>query len=184
MVRRTAIEQPASLSDVALVSVPADDKVPASMMQLEAADAMGRFTFQHAREWNLVSQTDGHMVLRLMERGDFLAQVTVTPWKAAPEGKHLALDDFKAAMNAGTGWELDKELEEGNVPAEGKWVYRWAVQGKLDGIEVLQNFYLVAAPGGEQVVLVFTLTPKQAEKFGGRDIALIAGLEVPAPAKK
>jgi hypothetical protein len=181
---RKPIEQPESLSDVALVSVPGDEKVPAAMLQLEVVDSKNRFTLYHGREWNLVAQTEDHTILRMMDRGDFLAQVTISPWKPAPPGKHLAVDDFKAAMNAMPGWELDKELQDGEVPVEGKWAYRYSVLGQLDGVEVLQNFYLVAAPGGEQVVLVFTLSPKQAEKLGARDLALVAGLEVPAPGKK
>jgi hypothetical protein len=56
--------------------------------------------------------------------------------------------------------------------------------GQLDGVAVMQNFLLVAAPGGEQVVLVFAMTPKQVDKFGARDLALVSGLELPAPAKK
>jgi hypothetical protein len=154
------------------------------MLQLEVVDAKNRFSLYHGREWNLVSQTEDRTVLRLMDRGDFVAQVTVSPWKAAPAGKHLAVDDFKAAMNAMPGWELDKELQDGEVPMEGKWACRYSALGQLDGVEVLQNFYLVAAPGGEQAVLVFTLAPKQADKLGARDLSLVAGLEVPAPAKK
>jgi hypothetical protein len=183
-VSRKTIDQPDGLSDVALVSVPSDDKLPANLLQLEVADAKNRFALSHAREWNLVSQTEKHTVMRLMDRGDFLAQVTITPWKEAPAGKHLAVESFKQAMNETPAWELEKELQEGEVPAEGRWVYRYSVLGQLDGVAVMQNFYLIAAPTGEQVVLVFTLTPKQADKLGARDLTLVGGLEVPAPTKK
>ena len=52
--------------------------------------------------------------------------------------------------------------------------------GKLEGANVVQNFYLIASPNGEQVVLVFTMTPKQADKIGARDLSVIGGLEIPA----
>ena len=54
----------------------------------------------------------------------------------------------------------------------------------MDDVEVLQNFYLIAAPGGEQLVVAVTLTPKQAEKLGARDLALVGGIELPCPDKK
>jgi hypothetical protein len=183
VMRRKLIEQPATLSDVALVSVPTEEKPSATLMQLEVVDPKGRFVLNHGREWNLVSLTEDHAILRLMERGDFIAQVTVTPWKAAPMGKHLAIEDFKEAMNATPGWEADKDLQESEVPLDGKWAYRWSALGQLDGVAVMQNYYLVAFPGGEQVVLVFTLSPKQAEKLGARDLAVVAGLELPAMKK-
>jgi hypothetical protein len=45
---------------------------------------------------------------------------------------------------------------------------------------VMQNFYLVAAPTGEQLVLAFTMTPKKADKLGARDLSLVTSVEVPA----
>jgi hypothetical protein len=45
---------------------------------------------------------------------------------------------------------------------------------------VIQNFYLVAAPSGEQVVVAVTMTPKQADKLGARDLTLVASLVLTA----
>jgi hypothetical protein len=183
-VSRRVIEQPAALSDVALVSVPSEE-VPAPMLQLDYRDAKGRFALLHGREWHEVAATDEHVVLRLLDRGDFVAQVTLTPWTSAAPGKHLSPEEFKAAMNDTSGWRPEKELQAGEVPSgDGHWVYRFSVLGQLDGVSVLQNFYLVAGPGGEQVVLAFTLTPKQVDKLGARDLSLVGSLEVPAAAKK
>jgi hypothetical protein len=183
-VERKAIEQPEALSDVALVSVP-DKDPPAAMLNLECADAKGRFELMHPREWQTVSQTPEHLVLRLVDRGDFIAQATITPWKPAEKGKHLSAEEFKQAMNDTPGWEPERELQAAEVPAEGdgRWVYRVSVQGQLDGVAVVQNFYLVAGPGGEQVVVAVTMTPKQADKLGARDLTLIASLEL-APSGK
>ncbi len=182
-VRRKVIDQPEGLSDVALVSVP-DKEPPSGLLLLDYRDPKGRFALLHGREWQVVAQTDEHLVMRLMDRGDFVAQLTVTPWTAAEKGKHLTPEDFKKAMNETPGWKAEAELQAGEVPAEGgRWVYRYAVQGQMDSGAVLQNFYLVAGPGGEQVVLAFTLTPKQVEKLGARDLSVVASLEVPAAKK-
>jgi hypothetical protein len=78
------------------------------------------------------------------------------------------------------GWELEKELQAGEVPGErDRWIYRVSAIGQMDGVQVLQNFYLVAGPAGQQVVLVFTMTPKQAEKLGSRDLSLAGSIEFP-----
>jgi hypothetical protein len=72
------------------------------------------------------------------------------------------------------------------VPAggDGRWVYRVSMLGKADGVAVLQNFYLVAGPNGDQVVVAVTLTPKKAEQLGSRDLALAGSVELPAEKKK
>jgi hypothetical protein len=178
-VERKTIDQPDSLSDVALVSVP-DKEPPSAMLNLECADSKGRFELMHPREWQPVSHTAEHLVLRLVERGDFIAQATITPWKSAAKGEHLSPEAFKEAMNATPGWEPERELQANEVPMEGDghWCYRVSVQGQLDGVAVVQNFYLVAAPGGEQVVVAVTMTPKQADKLGARDLTLVSSLVI------
>jgi hypothetical protein len=39
---------------------------------------------------------------------------------------------------------------------------------------------LLAGKKGEQLVVAFTMTPKQAEKLGTRDLSLIGSIDVPA----
>ena len=178
------IEQPAALTDVALVSVPADENPPTPMTQLEYRDAQGRFAFLYPRKWHITAQTKDHLVMRFMEQGDFVAQVTMTPWKKTDKGKHLSAEEFKQTMNNTVGWEPDKELQASEVPAEnGRWIYRFSALGQMDGVAAVQNFYLVATPEGEQMILVFTMTPKQVDKLGTHDLSLVGNLEIPASSK-
>jgi hypothetical protein len=179
---RQAIDQPDALSDVALVSVPEGLKVAAPMLLLDYRDPQGRFSLLHGREWNITSETKEHATLRLMDRGDFVAQVTITPWTSADKGKHMTPEEFKAKVNDTAGWQPQQELQASEVPGQagGRWVYRLSEAGQMDGLAVIQNFYLVAVPTGEQIVLAFTMTPKQADKLGARDLSLVSSLELPA----
>ena len=59
----------------------------------------------------------------------------------------------------------------------GRWIYRISALGQLDGNKVLQNFYLVAGPDGQQVVVAFTMTPKQADRLGTRDLSLAVSID-------
>ena len=81
-------------------------------------------------------------------------------------------------QNLGFGGKDRKTLwatGEGNI-------YRIAMQGKMDGTEVVQHYFLVAAPTGEQAVVTFSMTPRLVEKLGARDLNLVGGLLVPAGA--
>ncbi|MGH7169899.1 MAG: hypothetical protein ACRELF_13675 [Gemmataceae bacterium] len=182
--KREAIEQPAALSDVALVPVPQDWDPPAPMTQLDYRHPQGSYSLLYPRCWHITAQVKDQLVLRCMDRGDFVAQVTLTPWKKAEKGKHLTPEEFKQAMNSMTGWEAEKVLQAGEVPSDnGRWVYRYSTSGHLDGLIVVQNCYLVATPEGEQMIVVFTMTPKQVDKLGARDLSLIGSLEIPASTK-
>jgi hypothetical protein len=177
---RSTIQQPAGLSDISLVKVPQGFDPPGPMTNLEYRDPKGRYALIHPRDWFLTAASADQAVLRLMDR-EWIAQVTVTPWTKAKPGEHLSAEQFKTAMHNTTGWRPDRELQSGEIPAQGgKWIYRLSVLGQLNGVDVLQNFYLVAAPSGEQVVLAFTLSPKMADKLGARDLSLAGSIEVPA----
>jgi hypothetical protein len=183
---RKPIDQPTSLSDVALVSVPDGFSPPGPMTNLEYReyrDPKGRYSLVHTRDWFLTAASDDQAVMRLIDKV-WVAQVTVTPWTKAKKGEHLSGEEFKTAMNNTSGWRPERELQAGELKVEGKWVYRLSVLGQLNGVAVMQNFYLVAAPGGEQVVLTFTLSPRMADKLGARDLSLASSIEVPASTAK
>ncbi|HKI37936.1 MAG TPA: hypothetical protein VKA46_39140 [Gemmataceae bacterium] len=182
---RKPIERPDALADMALVSVPPDFKVPETLLVVEYRHPKGKFELNYARDWQVVGEPQERLILRLMERGDFVAQATITPWTPAEKGKHLSADEFKAAVTDTPGWEAEKELQAGEVPpaGEGRWIYRVSLLGKMDGMAVLQNFYLVAGPNGDQVVVAVTLTPKKAEQLGSRDLSLAGSIELPAEKK-
>ncbi|MHB1426629.1 MAG: hypothetical protein ACYC3I_26000 [Gemmataceae bacterium] len=182
--KRQSIEQPANLSDVALVSVPQDWEPPAQMTQLDYRDPQNRYSLLYPREWHITAQLKDQLVLRCMDRGDFVAQATLTPWKKVEKAKHMTAEEFKQAMNEMGGWEPEKELQAGEVPADnGRWIYRYSTSGKMDGVTVVQNCYLIATPEGEQLIVVFTMTPKQVDKLAARDLSLVSSLEIPAAAK-
>jgi hypothetical protein len=183
LLTRTPIEQPANLSDVALISVPDGLDPPAAMVQLTYHnDHKTRFDLLYARDWQIVGQMNDHIILRLMDRGDFVSQLTITPWDTARAGEHLSAEAFREAMAKTPGWQQEEVVQEGEVPAERAhyWIYRISAAGRMDGLKVVQTSYLIAGPGGEQLVLAFTMTPAQAEKLGARDLALVSGIEFPA----
>jgi hypothetical protein len=113
-----------------------------------------------------------------MDRGDFVAQATITPWTKAAPGTHLSPEEFKDAMADTPGWEPDEVQEDGAMPAkDGFWVYRVSALGEMDGLKVLQNFFLMAGPQGDQVVVAVTLRPAMAQKLGTRDLKLVDGID-------
>lgn len=105
VITRKAIDQPKELDDTALVSVPGGFTPPAALTHVEFRDAKGRYALLHPRDWQLTAVTENHAVLRLMERGDFVAQVSVTPWDKAKKGEHLSAEKFKEAMANTSGWK-------------------------------------------------------------------------------
>jgi hypothetical protein len=180
-IAREVSTEPKELSDIALVGVPRGFEAPDSLLRLTVRDVKGRLAVACSRDWQVTGQTESHTVLRLIERGEFVAQATITPWQKAEPGKHIDAKMFRDAMIASPGWSLEEVLQEGEMPGQpaGRWVYRLAARGQMESISVLQVFYLVAGPLGDQAVIAITFKPAQAAKLGARDVLLVDGLEFP-----
>lgn len=182
-VERSPLPEPAGeVNDYALVPIPRD-KVPADRLTLlRHRDHRGLYELQHSREWHTVAQTDEHLVQRLMDRGQFVAQVTLTPWKKVEAGKHFTPEEFKQILANMPGWTMGSILrdEEVKEATNGNWIYLVAAEGEMDGLKALQYFYLVAGSRGDQLLVAFTMTPGEVQKLGTRDMGLLRGLTLPA----
>ena len=171
---RTAIEQPKELNNFALVPFP-EGVPPEQLTVLSFRDEKGRFGFQHSRDWHLVGIQDEQVVFRLLDRGDFVAQMTVTPWKKVAPEKMLDIEGFANLMNEAPAWQVEKVLEKtGKVEAAVKGtVMRVSAEGKLDDQKVVQFFYLIGSEQGEQMIVTFTMKQEQVQKLAERDLAII-----------
>lgn len=178
---RTPIDAAPEVEDTALANVPNGPTPPATLTALEYTDPQGRYKLAPARDWITVAQTKQHLVVRLLDRGDFVAQATITSWPKAEAGKHTSVEDFQKAMTETPGWEQDAVQEAKEIKSDrpGYWIYRLAATGKLNGLDTLQYFYLVVGPAGNQLVIAFTMTPAQAARLGTRDSELVRSVAFP-----
>lgn len=182
---RTPLESAVEVNDFALVPFPQEAVPPASVTNLNHTDPKNRYELTLARQWILVAQTEQHLVLRLLDRGDFVAQATVVAWPKTEASKHMSAEDFQTAMQESPGWQQEEILEAKEIEADkGYWIYRLAASGELNGLRVLQYSYLVAGPNGDQLVLAFTLTPAQVAKLGTRDMDLVRSVLFPGSPKQ
>jgi hypothetical protein len=171
-------DEPRELSTGAIVAVPRENEPPELLKLLQFNDPQNRYTFLFSRGWHVVGQTDTHLVMRLMDRGDFVAQVTIASLKKQDPGKHLTVEDFMKLVSESPGWEMDEISDAGELPTDaGRWIYRVTAKGELDGTKVVQNFVLLAGARGDQLAVTFTMKPANAAKIGTRDLALVNAIE-------
>lgn len=149
---------------------------PAHARLLRFEDHKGRYRFDYPREWHITGQTDDHLILRLLDRGELVAQGTITAWKKAEAGKHLTVEEFKKAVSDSPGWVSTRILEEGEVAAEGRWLYRFVADGAIEGQPAVQAFHMLAGPQGDQVAVTFALRPEKVKALAGRDLAFVKGI--------
>jgi hypothetical protein len=180
---RAAAAEPKELGQAALAAVPDGLEAPPGLLNLSLRDPADRYDVSFGRDWQVVARTGDHTVLRLLERGDFLAQVTITPWRKAEPGKHLPLDDFRQTLLNTPGFQLEDVAKPAETEENGRYVCRLEAVGQMDGVRVVQNYYLIAHPSGEQVILAFTMKPQAVARVAGRDLVIVQSLDFPAAKK-
>ena len=175
--REVLAETPKELAEAVLAGVPMGDP-PLTATYLKFADAKGRYQFVYPREWHITGQTDDHLVMRLLDRGELVSQGTITAWKKAEPGKHATVEEFKKAVGDSPGWVPTRVLEEGEIPLEGgRWLYRLAAEGKMEDQPAVQGFHMLAGPQGDQVAITFAMKPEKMKVLGSRDLALVKAIE-------
>lgn len=178
--RTQLADAPKELTDAALAAVPKGD-VPPAMTLLRHADPKGTYSLVYARDWHITGQTDQFLILRLLDKGEFVAQATVALWKKADAGKHTPAEDFKRAVNSAPGWTATRVLEDAETTTpDGRWLYRIAAEGKMEELPVVQCFHLLAGSQGDQVAVTFAMKPEKVKAVGTRDRELVNAITFPA----
>ena len=177
--RQPVAEPTKELTDDALKTVPKGE-VPAAMMLLRYTDPNGRYSLVYPRDWHVTGQTDQHLILRLLDKGEFVVQATVVAWKKADAGKHTPTDEFKKAVNSTPGWAATRLLEDAETTSpDGRWLYRIVAEGKMDDLPVIQSFHLLAGSQGDQAAVTFAMKPEKVKVVGSRDRELINAVAFP-----
>jgi hypothetical protein len=177
--REALAAAPKELADTALANVPKGD-VPPALALLRHADPKGRYSLVYPRDWHITGQTEQHLILRFLDRGEFVAQATVVAWKKVDPGKHTAADDFKKAVNGTASWTATRVLEDAETAApDGRWHYHLTAEGKMDDLPVVQSFHLIAGPQGDQAAVTVTMKPDKVKAVGTRDRELVQAIAFP-----
>lgn len=178
--KREQIKEPTDLNNNAIVPIPTAKAPPGDLTAIDHHDAHKRFTLHYPRDWHVTSpEGNSQLVMRLMERGEFIAQVTVSPWKKTDVKMVMALNDFSDLMARTPGWEEDKLQERKHLQETAKHhhtVYRVVASGELDSVKTWQYFYLVVGQNGEQCIVTFSVVPQHVQRLGVRDMELVRDL--------
>jgi hypothetical protein len=180
--RRTpSTDIPKALADPTIARL-TQGAVPPRLLELQYTDPQKRYRMVYPRAWHITGQTDSHLILRWLERGELVAQATLSVWRQAEPGKHISVNEFKKAVSEAPGWIPGKILADGEVPiGSDRWLYRVTVEGKMEDTAIVQSFFLLVGPQGEQIAVTVAMKPEQYPIMSERSLALVKAIE---PGKK
>lgn len=134
------------------------------------------------RNWQVVNEDGQVAVLRLVERGDMLAQCNATRLPALTAGKKLSLTEFQADVRKALGDNFRQFTAATELTSGADYhVLRVVAQGAVSDLPIEWRYYHVTDRSGRRAALAFTITQQFSERFGDHDQELALGLRLLEP---
>jgi hypothetical protein len=174
------IESAPNLSEATLDSLRTTDKLRLDMLQLDAV-AQG-YRVLHDRRWFVTRSERETTTLRCVDRGDILAQCTITSLPPKSAGRQTTLAEFERDIR----FSLKENF--GQLVSSRQWTnsnkhhcLEVVVRGTIDEVPVEWHYYLVAPDSGPRVSVAITIDGQMVNRLAHADRALVNAIElVPA----
>ena len=162
------------------------DQIPQSaegLTLLEFASPTGTFRFDYDRRWYVTSEEKDVAILRLVDRGELVAQCNISPLTNV--SKQLTLTDFQNEVRQSLGKNFGEFLAATEDTSEAGYnVYRVVANGQVSDLPIQWVYYLLTSPDGTRASLSFTMESNLAERFAAADRELVGSLRFSPPAAK
>jgi len=168
------------LADAALAGLSLKPTPELSLLQYESPG--GGWQFLQERDWYVTSDEASLAVLRLVQRGEFLAQCKVSSLPTATPGKEVTLAAFQEDIKRGLGKSFKQFVEAGQTSNELDYrLYRVIVDGEASELPIRWIYYYVGDKFGRQVVFAFTVEGRLLDTFDEADQRLLGTLRLADP---
>ena len=162
----------AALKDLALKPTP-------ELLQLIYQSPAGGWRLLHDPRWFLVQDRKELAMLKLIDKGETLAQCNIASLPNAVAGKTVSIEEFQEQVRKALGENFKSFIEARQGPnAAGYQVQRVVAEGVAKDLPIRWLYYLVADKYGRQVVFIFTVESHLLPRFNGADEALLAAVRL------
>ena len=184
VVTRKITPTPGVLTDALLETLPISPPRGVEMLAFDADP--WKVQLLHDRNWHLFQAvfegSSPAVIFRLMENGSLICQSNVEKLPTAPAGQHTLLDQFEEDIKNRLGKRFKSLQPREKIPSDnGQIIYRVVAEGQttLAGekgavdVPMQWNYYLLAAPSGQQLSFVFAIEPQLVEQLQDRDVEMV-----------
>ncbi|MCE9606901.1 MAG: hypothetical protein K8U03_18595 [Planctomycetia bacterium] len=172
--------EPEALNNDNLEEVVAGPTADALRIRYSSSDKL--FAFDHDRRWHVMADRANVLSLRMVDRGELVAQCNVTSVVLPDATRRPTLAQFQADVRR----SLDKHFGQFTQVTEaenslGHTVFRAEATGEVEELAITWIYYLVQDAHGRQTVFAFTCEQPMLERMAGADEEIISTLQFAAP---
>jgi hypothetical protein len=139
-----------------------------------AADSAG-YSLAHDRRWNVMLDRHDATILRLVDRGDLVAQCNISRLPTLAKGEQLTLeafqDDVKKTLGKNFGQIVEAAQETGDNDVR---MLRVIVSGSTADLPIQWSYYHLSDGTGNRASFVFTIEGSLVQRFAQIDRELVS----------
>ena len=160
------------LAEKELAGLPLDLESAGTLLSYQSAKS--GFGMHLDRRWYFTRDNPDLAVLRLVDRGELVAQCNLSLLKNLKPGERMPLAEFQADVERALGKGFGQFLQASeSTNAQGQHVLRVIATGMVAELPIQWNYYLVTSPDGQRVAFAFTLEQNLVERFAEADQSLV-----------
>jgi hypothetical protein len=172
------IRAAAEVNDQSLANLPIKATSSSTLIDFNAESA--GYALLHDRRWNVMVDRHDVTILRMVDRGDLIAQCNISRLPQLAAGAQLTLDAFQEDVKKTLGMSFG-QIVEATLEAEGAHrTLRVIVSGQTAEIPIQWTYYHLSDEAGNRAAFVFTIEGSLVEKFAQIDRELIAAFRFTA----
>lgn len=176
----TAVDASPQLADESLRGISLSVKEAGN--RLSYLSQSSAFRMLHARSWHVMDERPEMTILRMVDRGELVAQCNIAVPTVAKSTEPPTLQKFQADVEQALGKSFGQFIQVATHTNDlGNVIHRVVAAGQVAELPIEWHYYLVANRTGKQVILAFTMEQSLVERIADTDQEMADTLELIAP---
>ncbi|HEV2971742.1 MAG TPA: hypothetical protein VGY55_17320 [Pirellulales bacterium] len=163
-------------------SIPNDSS--AMVPPLVLRSPAGAFQMLYDRRWHVTRDDTSLTVLRLLDRGELVAQCNISPLPQLSAGAEFGLEEFQSDVQQALGKSFGRfDSASEHKTAAGLKLLKVVAEGTVSELPIQWRYYLAIDAEGRRVALTYTLESSLVDRFADADATMVESLELASPAE-
>ena len=140
-------------------------------------DPCNRYDVVYGTNWKIIEESSDYSMMRLVDRGTLIGQVTVTP--LPPQSDVLTLSDFENDIEIALGEQFGNLVSASTYKRDdGTEILRVASVGEAENLPFHWIHYHLRAIEGQRLSLAFMVESRHIDRFSNADRHYIEGVDL------
>lgn len=170
------LKSSAELNDLVVADLPETDKDLRDLLVYESQEH--GFGFAYPRNWHIVSEDEKLVVMRLIERGDLIAQCNISPLAKRPPEHPSNIDALQRDIKTSLGDNFGSFIRAGESKTSSGLTLREVIaQGTASSQDMHWHYYVVRDESGKRLSFAFTLESALEPQLGEIDRQMVSSVQ-------